>query len=133
MYTVPTVFLIDRIGRRPLFFGGAASMATCLIIVGCLTAAFGHSVSGAGASTTVTWVVEGHPAVRNAIIGKRALYQSSLPRANILPVVQYFLVCGTRIAALLGFYSPSPLRRPFRLLFRFDVGVSSVQISCRRF
>jgi hypothetical protein len=46
-------------------------MASCLIIVGSLTAAFGHAVDGAGAATTVTWVVEGHPAVRNAIIGKR--------------------------------------------------------------
>jgi hypothetical protein len=69
--TVPTVFLIDRLGRRPLLFGGAISMASCLIIVGSLTAAFGHAVDGAGAATTVTWVVEGHPAVRNAIIGKR--------------------------------------------------------------
>ncbi|TKA51135.1 hypothetical protein B0A53_05953 [Rhodotorula sp. CCFEE 5036] len=67
-FTIPTVFLIDRLGRRPLLFGGAISMASCLIIVGSLTAAFGHAVDGAGAATTVTWVVEGHPAVRNAII-----------------------------------------------------------------
>ena len=55
-------------------FGGAISMASCLIIVGSLTAAFGHAVDGAGAATTVTWVVEGHPAVRNAIIGERRLF-----------------------------------------------------------
>lgn len=48
-------------------------MASCLIIVGSLTAAFGHAVDGAGAATTVTWVVEGHPAVRNAIIGEERI------------------------------------------------------------
>lgn len=50
-------------------FWGAVSMASCLLIVGSLTAAFGHATPGTGASTTVTWVVDGHPAVRNAIIG----------------------------------------------------------------
>ncbi|GAA5992993.1 hypothetical protein JCM10908_000787 [Rhodotorula pacifica] len=67
-FTIPTVFLIDRLGRRPLMFWGAVSMASCLLIVGSLTAAFGHATPGTGASTTVTWVVDGHPAVRNAII-----------------------------------------------------------------
>ncbi|POY72856.1 hypothetical protein BMF94_4111 [Rhodotorula taiwanensis] len=67
-FTIPTVFLIDKLGRRPLMFGGAVSMASCLLIVGTLTAAFGHAVNGSGASNTVTWVVDGHPAVRNAII-----------------------------------------------------------------
>lgn len=94
-FTIPTVFLIDRLGRRPLMFGGAVSMATCLIIVGSLTAGFGHAVPGAGSATTVTWVVEGHPAVRNAIIGAwptggdegpESLLTRSAPHSLLVPL-----------------------------------------------
>ncbi|BGP43160.1 hypothetical protein JCM10449v2_007184 [Rhodotorula kratochvilovae] len=66
--TIPTVFFIDKIGRRPLLLAGSALMATFLLIVGGLSGGFGKAVADASASDTTTWAIEGNDAVRNAII-----------------------------------------------------------------
>jgi len=63
------MWLIDRVGRRPLMFFGALAMATWLALVGGLQAGLGHEVTGAEAAATTTWKVDGHPSGRNAIIG----------------------------------------------------------------
>ncbi|TNY24084.1 general substrate transporter [Rhodotorula diobovata] len=68
IFTFPGMWLIDRVGRRPLMFFGALAMATWLALVGGLQAGLGHEVTGAEAAATTTWKVDGHPSGRNAII-----------------------------------------------------------------
>ncbi|GAA5860901.1 hypothetical protein JCM8547_003883 [Rhodosporidiobolus lusitaniae] len=79
LFTLPALYYIDRLGRRPMLFYGAIAMAIWLCLVGALQAAFGHAVEAAGSDTT-TWRVEGNNNARNAII-----------------VFSYFFVCSFAI------------------------------------
>ncbi|BGP51352.1 hypothetical protein JCM10450v2_007290 [Rhodotorula kratochvilovae] len=68
IFTFPGMYLIERVGRRPLMLYGAIAMATFLCLVGGLQAGLGHEITGAEAAATTTWKVDGHPSGRNAII-----------------------------------------------------------------
>lgn len=51
VFTLPAVFFLDRIGRRPLLMAGAAGCFFSLIMVGSMIAAYGddfpaHPVAG---------------------------------------------------------------------------------------
>lgn len=63
------MYMIERVGRRPLMFYGACAMAVFLALVGALQATLGHDVEGAEAAATTTWKIDGHEHGRNAIIG----------------------------------------------------------------
>lgn len=41
VFTLPAVFLLDRVGRRPLLMAGAVGCFVSLIIVGSMIAAYG--------------------------------------------------------------------------------------------
>lgn len=43
--TLPALFLIDRLGRRPLLFSGAIGCAICLFIVGAIVGTYGDGIS----------------------------------------------------------------------------------------
>ncbi|GAA6001643.1 sugar porter family MFS transporter [Rhodotorula paludigena] len=77
IFTFPGMYMIERVGRRPLMFYGACAMAVFLALVGALQATLGHDVEGAEAAATTTWKIDGHEHGRNAII-----------------VFSYFFVCS---------------------------------------
>jgi sugar porter (SP) family MFS transporter len=64
--TIPAIYLIDKIGRRPLLMTGAAGMCVCEIIIGVIVATCGHdwkahSVAG---WTAVGKLHQGNPYTR---------------------------------------------------------------------
>lgn len=102
--TLPALFLIEKIGRRPLMLYGAIMMGVWLALVGGLQAGLGHQLEGAAAEATTTWIVTGHKSGSYAIIGE-------------LPQVEQ-----CRIGAVLTQLVPDSLLLLLRVLVRRQLG-----------
>lgn len=59
VFTTPTMFYIDKIGRRPLLLGGSMGMAVFIFIVGGLLATYGEYIPSVGDNENIHITLEG--------------------------------------------------------------------------
>jgi len=68
--TIPAIYVIDKVGRRPLLLSGSAGMGICQLIIGVIVATCGHD-----------WAA--HSAAGWAAVGKsRILHNPSSAMSN---------------------------------------------------
>jgi len=112
VFTLPAVFLLDRVGRRPLLMAGAVGCFLSLLVVG-------SCIAGTGGN------FESDPMAGNVAIGEYSACYSTSPGAYISAFVYIYDVNFSYSWAPIGWVLPSEI---FNLSTR-STGVS-ITTSC---
>lgn len=74
VFTLPTLFIMDKVGRRPLMIWGGITMAICMYIIGAVLAAKGEYVDEVGGNKNIHITLKNSPGASRTVMAFSYLF-----------------------------------------------------------